>query len=398
VNWNEMLVVFRKELKDLLRDRRTLFGMFFFPLVLFPILTVGFGTVEKKTRAKVEQERFPVMLLHAEQAPALAEKLRASRNLLILPEAADFAARINEKQLRAAVEFPPDFEKQILGGGRPKLRIHYFAAEIRSENAVDKIEDVVNAYRKDVLDARMAAAHLPAAALTPIETKRESVAAPEKVAGSKLALILPYMIILLCLTGAMHPAMDLTAGEKERGTMETLLASAVGRREIVAGKFLVVLCVSLTTTVMSMLSYLTTMFFAKDYAQDMFRGKSYSLGIDAALTILLLVLPLAIFFAATLLAMSIAAKSYKEAQQQIGSLMIFAFLPAIVGMIPGIELTPKTAVIPILNVSLVAKEIFTGNLPWPMIGMVFLATCVYAAFALNAALSRFQNESVMFRG
>jgi sodium transport system permease protein len=281
--------------------------------------------------------------------------------------------------------------------GKPKLIIYMFKAEFRSETAADKVEDLVGEYRKTVMNARIAAAGLPATALTAIETKRENVAAPEKVAGSKLAIFLPYMIIVLCLSGAIHPAMDLTAGEKERGTMETLLASAVGRRELVIGKFLMVLTVSLISTTMALSSYLGTAMLSKDYGQELTRGHSYSMGPAGVFSILLLVLPLAILFSSLLLALSIAAKSYKEAQQQIGPLMIFAFLPAMVGMIPGIDISPQLAFVPVLNVSLVAKDIFSGVYHWPLIGLTFLAMCIYAWIALSFALSRFQNESVMFR-
>jgi sodium transport system permease protein len=397
VNWDHIRIVYRKELMDMLRDRRTIFGMILFPLIIFPLLTVGFGTVEKKSRERVRQEVHAIMILGEENAPALAARIRGSSSFRVGSPAADYAQRIDRKELRAAIEFPPGFEKELGSSGQPKVAIYFFEADIRSDSAADKLEEILRDYRKEVVEVRATSAGIPSVALRPIATERKNVAAPEKVAGSRLAIFLPYMIIVLCLSGAMHPAMDLTAGEKERGTMETLLASAAGRRELVVGKFLLVLTVSLITAVMSLTSYFGTMFFAKDYARDLTEGMSYSIHPMTVLTIFSMVLPLAIFFSATLMAMAVAAKNYKEAQQSIGSLMIFAFLPAIVGMIPGVELSPKLALVPILNVSLVAREVLTGSFPWGLIALSFAATCAFAGIALAAAVSRFQNESVLFR-
>lgn len=397
MNWANILIVYRKELMDMLRDRRTILSMFLFPLILFPIITVGYGTFERKMRQNVEKEQVHIALVGEQHAPRLAARMRESGKFRFEAAGDDFQQRIDRKDLRAALEFPANFERDVAAGAPAQLTIHFFQGEIRSGTAVDRIEEEITAYRKEVLAQRLASASLPVSALTAIETKRENVAAPEKVAGSRLAIFLPYLIIVLCLTGAMHPAMDLTAGEKERGTMETILASPVGRRDLVIGKFLLVLTVSLVTTLMSLSSYLGTMLFAKDYLRDVTQGQSLSFGPQAFATLFFMVMPLAIFFGALLIAMAVAAKNYKEAQQSIGSLMIFAFLPAIIGMIPGIELSPKMALVPILNVSLVAKEVLTGNFPWTNIGIAFAASCFFAGVALNAAISRFQNEEVMFR-
>jgi sodium transport system permease protein len=233
--------------------------------------------------------------------------------------------------------------------------------------------------------------------IKPVEVKRENVAAAEKVGGLQLGRMIPYFIVFLCLMGALHPAMDLTAGEKERGTLETILASGVTRRDLVLGKFFLVLTVSLITAATSITSFAVTTRFAKDYMQEMTRGQSYSVSPVAILSTLLLVIPLAVFFSALVLTISIYAKSYKEAQNQTGPLMMVALLPAIVSMLPGIELNTQLAMVPILNVCLVAQQVFTGTYPWGMMGVAFASSCVFAALALHAAIDRFQREDVLFR-
>jgi sodium transport system permease protein len=395
---DRVLVVYRKEILDMVRDRRTLFGTFLFPLIIFPLMTAGFGTLEKKSRERVKNETTEVMVLNEQHAPQVVTALRDVETLRIVPPAADYVQQINDKKLRAAIGFPEGFEQSLAAGGEPpQVTIYYYSTEMRSENAATRLEEVLRDYRGTVVEKRLVARGLSAAVLKPVEAKRENVAAAQKVGGMRLAGIIPYFITFLCLLGAMHPAMDLTAGEKERGTMETILASPIGRGELVLGKFLMILTASLTTTVLSLASFGVTMFFAKDYMKQMTGGYAYTISLQAVASVFLLVVPLAVFFSGALMAISLSAKSYREAQSQIGPLMFVVILPAIIAMLPGVELNAKLALIPILNVSLVAKEILTGTFPWTMIGLVLASSCAYAAIALSAAVKMFQREDVLFR-
>jgi sodium transport system permease protein len=274
-------------------------------------------------------------------------------------------------------------------------------ADLRSEAAAERMEGLLNQHRSAIVESRVSSKGLAPAILEPIATERQNVAAPEKVAGLRFAIMLPYLIIILTMAGAMHPAMDLTAGEKERGTLETILACAVGRTELVLGKFLLVLTTSITTTMTSLASYALSLILArnlaKDYIQEATRGYQYSVSLQTVGAIFLLALPLAVFFSGLLVAVSLFAKNYKEAQTYGGYLILLAILPALVGMLPGIELTPKLAMIPVVNISLVAREIFTGSFPAMFYGVTFASTCVLAAIALYAAINLFRREDVLFR-
>jgi sodium transport system permease protein len=170
------------------------------------------------------------------------------------------------------------------------------------------------------------------------------------------------------------------------------------------GKFLLVLTTSLLTAVISLTSYAMTLKYTPSEAT---RGVGTSGGaalgqmgqfsLQSLALVFGMVLPLAVFFSATLIALSLIARSYKEAQSYTGPLMTFAIIPAIISILPGIELNPKLALIPILNVSLVSKEILSGSYPWGLIGIVFGSTCFYAVVALAIAALQFQREEVLFR-
>jgi sodium transport system permease protein len=235
----------------------------------------------------------------------------------------------------------------------------------------------------------------------PFEWKTENVAPPEKVGGNVIGGIIPYMFLLLSFTGAMYPAMDLTAGEKERGTMETILCSPVS-----------VLTASLGTVCCSLISMTLTFMIGGAVMANMSPAGAAVRAAGAAsgtssmlpsidplgmLAVLGMVLPMAVFFAAILLTISLFAKSFKEAQSYVSPLIILIVMPAVVGMLPGVELNARLALVPILNVSLVSKELVSGVWQWNYLALIFGSSCVYAAVALGLAVKMFNREDVIFR-
>jgi sodium transport system permease protein len=243
---------------------------------------------------------------------------------------------------------------------------------------------------------------VPDSALKPFDVKQENVAPPEKVGGATFGGLIGYMVILLCLTGGMYPAMDLTAGEKERGTMETILSSPVSRVHLVLGKFFLVLSASLVTAALSVTSmgisfWAVERFHAFDEAGSDAAELQLTLGPGSVLSVFVMVLPLAVLFSAALMTISLFAKSYKEAQSYVTPMMMAVILPAVAAMLPGVELTSKLALVPILNMSLLCKELVTGTYHWNYIAIIFSSTCVYAATALFLAVKMFQREDVLFR-
>lgn len=393
-----IMVVYRKEALDMFRDRRTIFGMVLFPLIIFPLMSVGIGELMEKSVRLTKQQTADVMLLGSEHAPTLAGRLRETEGIRIVAAADNYAQQINDKKLRAAVEFPAGLEAKLSAGQPPdKLKIYYYSTEFRSEAAADRLEDVLRKYREDIVTERLSVRGLTATLLQPLEVEAENVAEAQKVAGSKLGGILPYFIIILCAMGAMHPAIDLTAGEKERGTMETILCSGVGRGELVLGKFLLVLTTSLITAAISLFSFGLSLSLAPTYRQEMTRGFNFSVTPETGALIFLLVLPLAVTFSGALIALALLAKSYKEAQSYTSYIMLAAIVPALLSMLPGIELNAAMALVPVMNVSLMAKELFSGNHPWGLMGLVFLTSLAYAALGLYVAFKQFHREEVLFR-
>jgi sodium transport system permease protein len=408
MNWNHIVTIYLKELKDSLRDRRTLISMIVIPTLVMPLLMFGVGAIMTKVIKTAREEASPIVILGGADSPGVVAALKADKRFRIVPDRGDYKQLVSEKKIRLAVEIPAGFEAGLKDGAPKTVMLYHYEGEMKSSLGVSAVERYFRDLREKTVEARLTDRGLSADVVKPFEVKRQNVAPPEKVGGNIIGGIIPYIIIILCFTGAMYPAIDLTAGEKERGTMETLLCSPVHRVNIVLGKFLMVMTASIATMCLTLLSTGVSLavggsMFAGGRTAAAAGATKAAAGVMPSIDplgifgVFAMIAPVAMLFAALLLTISLFAKSYKEAQSYVSPLIIVVIMPAMMGMLPGIELTAKTALIPILNLSLVCKEMLSGVWHWNYIGLIFGSTCVYAAVALALCVRMFNREDVMFR-
>ena len=419
MNLKFIITVYLKELKESLRDRRTLISTIVIPTVAMPLLFFIVAVAAQKIHQKTESQSSTVMILGASDTTPLIASIKAAQDsekkmslFKVLPTTDDYRQQISDKKVRAVLELPANFDVALKAGEPLKINIYHYSGEPASGLAVQRLQDLLGKLRTKTIETRLVEHSLPVTLVKPFEVVQQNVAPPEKVGGNAFGGIIPYVIILLCFTGAMYPAIDLTAGEKERGTMETLLCSPVNRLNLVLGKFLMVVTASVSSVVFSLVSMGVTAFAGVAYfgggagriqAAQQAAAKAAGGGmlptIDPVglLGVFALVAPVAVLFAAVLLTISLFAKSYKEAQSYVSPLIIVVIMPAMLGIMPGIELTAKTALIPILNLSLACKEMLSGVWHWNYIALIFGSTGLYAAIAVALCVKMFNRESVMFR-
>ena len=366
------------------------------------IMAVAIG-VSTRAINKAREEVPTVMVLGGDDSPVLRAALAAHPKLHLVRTAANWKQQISDKQLRAVIDIPAGFDAALERGTPAEVKIYHYKGELRSGFAVGELRDFLNGYREKTVTARLVGRGLPAALVKPFEVRTENVAPPEKVGGNMIGGLIPYLFIILCFTGAMYPAMDLTAGEKERGTMETILCSPVARTDLVLGKFLMVLTASLTTAVISTVVLGVSIAVRVATLGDSGMAAAASSGMDMTLDpaglllVLAMVLPVAVLFCAVLLAVSLFAKSIKEASSYASPMIILIIIPAMMGLMPGVELNTRLALVPILNIALVSKELVSGVFHWHYLALIFGSTCAYAAVALAFCVHMFNRESVLFR-
>ena len=400
MNLAAVAVVYRKELTEWLRDRRTLISTVLVPLLAFPILMVGIAALATVMIGNAEREIPKIMILGGEDSPQLLERLHKLDKLEVVPYAVNWKDQISNKDIRAAVVIPKGFQAALAEGIAQTVNIYFYQGELKSSFGADHLQKAVEEYRDSVIKDRLAARNVPASVLTPFAVKQENVAPPEKVGGASIGGFIGYAVILLCLTGAMYPAIDLTAGEKERGTIETILSSPISRLDLVIGKFLLVFSASLASAILSVTSMgLSFAFLGHSHLMQSSGEQSLNLnlGFTSVVAVFCMALPLAVLFSAVLMTIALFAKTYKEAQSYLTPLTFLVVIPAVASVMPGVELTPKLALIPVLNTSLVCKEIITGTYHWNSIVLIFASTCLYALAAIFLAVKMFQREDVLFR-
>ena len=394
--------VYRKEMVDSMRDRRTVISMVAVPLLVMPLLTIGMGIISARLIGRAMEEVPKVMILAGEDSPNVRAQLAKLQDVRIVPAKADYAEEISNKQIRAAVKIPPGFDANLARGEPMIVTIYMYEGEMKSGFGADRLQKFFRELRDRSIRERLQVRQIPESLVHPFDIKQQNVAPPEKVGGAILGGLVPYFVILLCFTGAMYPAMDLTAGEKERGTIETILCSPVSRTDLVLGKFLTVLTASIATEALSIFSMAVSFGVGKKLLLGVAKGAAdVALQImmtgKAAASIFFMVFPLAVLFSAALLAISLYAKSFKEAQSYISPLMLVVVLPVVAALLPGVELGTGLALVPVLNTSLISKEIIAGTYHWKYIALIFLSSCVYASLALAIAVKLFQREDVLFR-
>ena len=403
MNWNNVFTIYAKELMDSIRDRRTLISTIVIPVFMMPVFFFGFIKVATVVVMKAKEEIPRVMILGGEDSPSVRAGLEKTGKFKVETATADWKTLVSEKKVRAVVQVPLGFERQLALGAAPAIVIYNYKGELKSGFATDQLDLYFSKLRDGTTLRLLADKGLPASIARPFEVNQTNVAPPEKVGGNAIGGVIPYVIILLCFTGAMNPAMDLTAGEKERGTMETLLCSPAARAEIVFGKFLMVLTGSLAAVAFSLVSLVFSVMAlggpAASGAGHAASAPALDVSVDpnGIVGVMAMVVPVSVLFSAALFTIALFAKSFKEAQSYLAPIIFVIIAPLVFGMLPGIELNYRLAFVPILNLSLICKEMLSGVWHWGYIGVIFGSTAVYAAVALSLAVRMFRREDVIFR-
>jgi sodium transport system permease protein len=413
----------RKELNEILRDRRTIMTLVLMPLLLYPLLAVAFRTflLSSMTTAgppvymigvlpggegrslwfclhegqRVLRER--EALEERETNPAVGQTLPPPQQptpQLNLQEFADLESAVREGRLHVGIRARPP------GAFNPRRDVNlaidcdllYREDSVIGVEAVRYLERVCAAENTRILRRRLAAARIEQREM-PLRPLPRALKNPHPTRSTLLPGLVPLILILMTITGAVYPAIDVTAGERERGTLEILAAAPVPRLDVLFAKYVAVLTVAMLTALVNLGSMAFTLYLSGVAAT--------LLGPEALspivwLQVLALLLLFAAFFSAVLLTLTSFARSFKEAQAYLVPLMLVALLPGILSLIPGLQLTGVLAVAPLLNVALLTRDLLEGNAHPGSAVVVVASTLLYAALALALAARIFGAEAVLY--
>lgn len=396
MSWKNIKLIFIKELVGTIRDKRTIIAMIIIPLIFYPLLFTGIGYFSRIGSIKSEEATSKIIIHGAEFAPQLVKNFQNREKIEILIIEDDSPNKLQNGDIQAVLVIPPDFKYKIEQEEPIKLILNYDATEAKSRIAKQRINQVIEKYTGEILLQRLSRLDLKEEFLTPLILQEENIATAEKMTGSFLAILLPYLIIILIFTGAMHTAVDITAGEKERGTIATLLVSQISRLEIVLGKCFAVMLISFTSMVLGLIG-LTLAFLSGASIAGGVEGVQFGISINIVFLLFLVLFPLVGLASAVLVMVGIFARNIREASSYITPIYMLTIFLGIISISQGIELTGKMFLVPVLNSSFVFKELLMGKIYWSHIITTFSANMVIAGLALFGATRLFNKEEVLFR-
>ena len=266
-----------------------------------------------------------------------------------------------------------------------------------SDIANGRLDTSIDLFEQQLLDLRLKSLHLTLENIQPTQTEFVNTASMRETIGKLAGGFLPYIFIIFCYMGCMFPAIDLFTGEKERGTIETLLSAPVDRWKILIGKMLVIITAGLLSAILSMVGLFIGIKLAGSGVGELIDVALAILSPGTIAALVSMLLPLVVFFAGIMIPATVYAKSFKEAATTLQPLNFVVIMPAAIGMMPGIELNAITALVPILNVTLITKELIAGT----MNGLYFVeavgSLLVLASLAVMFSFNRFGNEKNILR-
>lgn len=395
----------KKEMLDVLRDKKTVLMMLVVPLVLYPLIYIGVMQVMALISSNMETQNYKIVV-EAQDEGALLSKLAEatgeeaeesdapSYEITIVDAAgiSDYETALNEEAIDA----------YILGqaqDGRMQYDVYYLSSETNSAYAADLVMDILDELREDMTRQKLADEGMDVqAVLEPIGYKKQDTASSEQSLGSIMGSILPFMLVISLLIGTMYPAIDTTAGERERGTLETILTLPVTNRQLILSKFITVAVIGVVSALLNILS----MGAIAVYMYKMMDLQTETATVDLAkfvpaiLVCILAVFAFSLFISAITMCVTSFAKSYKEANNYITPLMLVVMFVGYVGFIPNLELTRTMAMVPVANICLLIKNIMVFKIDYSAIAVVLLSNVAYAMMAILFLSKIYDSEAILF--
>ncbi|MFC1736979.1 ABC transporter permease subunit/CPBP intramembrane protease, partial [Candidatus Hydrogenedentota bacterium] len=396
-----VLTIFRKELIEMLRDKVVILMVIITPALLYPAIAVVIGQAAIVVTGKMEKEASSVAIIADEESTVVEWFESASK--IELTESSDPETDLLDGTLDAIVVVKGDISDSLSQGADIAIEIKFDMTEPTSDLAVTRITRSLHAEEDSLKKKRLEMASISAEYIDPFDIKSTNVAPPSKLSGTVIGMILPYLMIVMLVIGAYYSAADLTVGEKERGTLETLLCAPITSLEIATGKFLTVLSLAMTSVLLNLGSMFLTATFLFSQVKDLMPEGSSRLAelSDIRLTpqtilqIIVIVIPLALFICGASMALAMLARNRKQADLFLTPFLLIVMVPSTLGMIPGTELSAFLQFVPVVNVALLCKDLMTDKGSFESVFLVFLAMTVYASLALLFAAWIFQREEAI---
>ena len=392
----DILHIARKEFKDTIREKRTLIAMIVVPLLLFPVIFTLVSSVQSESMEKAMSRELKVAVAGSQIPVDLQDHLESGPNLRLIPFGKDtsYKKHVRSDSLDAAIAVPADFQSQVDDMQTSRIILYFQSTD---EGVGQRLSNLLDQYRAKLRRERLAKLNISEEDIQPVMLDMVDIATLQEKVGKYAGGLIPYVFIIFCFIGAMYPAIDLFTGEKERGTIETILTTPVRRIHILSGKMIVVVATGIISALLAIVGLFGGLNFADTLPAQITEVTGDILQTQFILLLLSMLIPLTVFFAGILIPISIYSKSFKEAQSIITPINILVILPGVVGMMPGIELDLQTAAIPVINIALATKDIVAGTIDYGLLGVVYASLILFAVLGVAFSVRYFGRETNILR-
>ncbi len=398
--WQVLLV---KEIKHLFRDTKTIVQTVVVPTFITPLL-IGAIFWYVGSIATEETKKTYEISVYSSADSLLIDDLNDSDRLAITKEGSLEAVieAVTFDKSEIGLAFDDTFVDDLTSNNSAQLTIYSKDIDTFSQ-AKSIVSNIVDDYEESIRNNRLELLNLDENYVNPITINEEDLTTEEESAGSIFGALLAIFFVMYVISGSMYPAIDLGAGEKERGTMETLISTNISSVDIIIGKMLSVTSSAILTATFSMLGFaipilVIFLFYADSVNEYLFGLLSAIVNPVALIGVFVLIIPLSVFMGAFLLAISVYAKTPKEAGLLLGNVLIVFIIPCYVPLInPGLELDFVGALIPCYNLALITNNLIAGTVDWFLYSVALLSTIVYCIVAIYITYIMFDDENVIFR-
>lgn len=391
------MAVYRKELLDTLRDGRSIFAIFVFPFVLYPGMLALMSWIESENRSEASEFAVRVGIVGEAQLPGAPALVGAVEGVSVVPLERE-PATLEEADVQALLLIPGDLRERLASGDSAVVELRYKDADNRSSETMQRLRPVLEQIRSQ-LALEWARIHGAVAASAPaIAVERKDVSSKRDLGRFIAAMAIPYLLIFMVAAGSMQTAIDATTGEKERSTLETILATSASRGEIVVGKVMTVLTASITGALTSILGLWLAFGVLANFVPAM-QSQSFELTIGPGqmAALFLTLLPAAVFLSAILVAIGCFARSMREGQTYATYVYMAAVFMGLASFQQSESPPLQNFFIPILNTALLQREILTGAVQSAHAFAAVGSSSLLAAVMMVIAVRLFSNEQVLFR-
>lgn len=387
--------LYKKEMLDVLRDKKTVLMMLVVPLVLYPLMFIfGLQLMSRvSTDMATHTYRVAIEGIDAKLFAELSQDAQDAGDFFELIESDDYDVALANEQIDAYVTVEEQDGKEI-------YQIHYLSSVTNSSYARDLLVELFKRYSAKLTVERIEEAGLDTAyILQPIDIASVDQASKEASAGSLLGMVLPFMLVVSLLLGTMYPAIDTTAGERERGTLETVLTLPVSNHELIFSKFLTVATIGVVSALLNILAMCGVgayMYSMVDKVTGDGAKMHLAKFIPAIVVGMLCVFAFAIFISAISMCFSAFAKSYKEANNYMTPLMLIVMFASFVSFLPNVKLTNNMALIPVANICLLIRDLLAFKIDMGIIAIVLVSNVIYGIVTIMLLGKIYSSEAILF--